>query len=70
MSKSATTSRPDPTPGAPHNYLRALPRWVAANPPAPGRLTEVETLHDDWCGIFHGHRCHCEPAFRWRQDAR
>lgn len=68
MSKP-TTCPPvaDPTPGAPHNNLAALPRWVAVNPTTSGRLSHLEVMHDPWCGIHHGHRCHCEPEFRWAE---
>jgi hypothetical protein len=47
-----------------HNYGAALERFLADNPPTPGRLMRVETLHDDWCGIFKGGPCNCEPTVR------
>jgi hypothetical protein len=67
MSEPSTTM-PDPTPDAGHNYVPAMLTWLARNPTPPGRLAHVETLHDGWCGIWHGHRCHCEPTFRWKAD--
>ncbi len=27
----------------------------------PGQYKHVEIRHDDWCGIFKGERCNCEP---------
>ncbi len=69
MSRSAT-SRPDPTPDAVHNYIPAMIAWIARTPRPPGSLVEMETLHDDWCGVHFGHRCHCEPEFRWKDSAR
>ncbi len=67
MSTSATT-HPDPTPDAGHNYLPAMIAWAARQQLTPGRLVHMETMHDDWCGIFHGRRCHCEPEFRLVED--
>ena len=68
MSTSATTV-PDPTPDAGHNYIPAMLAWAARQSLTPGHMVHMETLHDDWCGIWHGHRCHCEPTFRLRDDA-
>jgi hypothetical protein len=34
----------------------------------PGRIRWAEVLHDDWCGIFSGRRCHCNPVLRWRNE--
>ncbi len=65
----AATSHPDTTPDAGHNYPPALVRWVRRNPPEPGRLNHLEVMHDAWCGIHHGHRCHCQPEFRWRDES-
>jgi hypothetical protein len=30
---------------------------------------EVMILHDDWCGMFTGKRCNCDPHIRlaWTQ---
>jgi hypothetical protein len=65
-----STTKADPTPDAPHNYVAALLAWVARNPPPPARLTHMETLHDDWCGVFDGRRCHCQPEFRYVEAPR
>ena len=27
----------------------------------PGSVVRVDILHDDWCGVFKGRRCDCEP---------
>jgi hypothetical protein len=47
-----------------HNYLQVLRDFAAENRLPPGSMTEVETLHDDWCGIFQGKRCDCNPVVR------
>jgi hypothetical protein len=31
-----------------------------------GRLTEVDIYHDDWCGIYHGGYCNCDPELKLR----
>lgn len=30
-------------------------------PTKPGAALAVEVLHDDWCAVFRGGRCNCEP---------
>jgi hypothetical protein len=68
MSRPAL-SVPDPTPDAEHNYIPAMFAWLARNPPPPGlKRADMQTLHDDWCGIWRGRRCHCRPTFRWAVD--
>jgi len=27
----------------------------------PGRLCHIDIAHDDWCGIFSGRECDCDP---------
>ncbi len=47
-----------------HNYGGAVEFFLRDNPPVPGVLTEVVTVHDDWCGIYKGGRCNCDPDVR------
>lgn len=49
----------------PHNYMLKL-RWLAKHKeylPA-GKVTEVEIVHDDWCGIHAGGYCNCNPEVK------
>lgn len=53
-----------------HNYLRKL-RYlmrVGALPSDVG-MHQLTVYHDDWCGIYQGKRCHCDPIIRldWSQ---
>lgn len=53
-----------------HNYLRKL-RYlmrVGALPYTVG-LHQLTIFHDDWCGIYQGKRCNCNPDIRlaWSQ---
>lgn len=43
------------------DYLAAL---VAHFQKAPleGGVTHVEVRHDDWCRVFKGRRCNCNPT--------
>jgi hypothetical protein len=27
----------------------------------PGQLKQINIYHDDWCAIFHGGACNCNP---------
>jgi hypothetical protein len=49
-----------------HNYFpKLLALWAQGKIPA-GRLTDVEVAHDDWCGIYEGGYCNCDPDVRIR----
>jgi len=44
------------------NYLPAvelLGEQVARH--GRGTVTQVRIAHDEWCGIFHGRPCDCDP---------
>jgi hypothetical protein len=32
----------------------------------PGRLTDVDICHDDWCRIYQGGYCNCDPEIHLR----
>jgi len=36
----------------------ALPRTVGVH--------QITVDHDEWCGLFEGQRCNCEPEIRLR----
>lgn len=44
------------------NYVRALRKHLQENPPERGAVEHVEIRHDDWCRIFEGGTCDCEPV--------
>jgi hypothetical protein len=55
-----------------HNYLRKLQfMWRSGAIPRTVGLHQVSVAHDDWCGIFEGARCNCDPdiALKWSQPA-
>jgi hypothetical protein len=57
---------------ADHNYLRKLRfMWRTGAVPRSAGLHQVSVSHDDWCGVFQGKRCHCDPDIRlqWSQTA-
>jgi len=57
----------NPTPLSEHNYLRkVLAMQRAGLFPAAG-VASVRISHDDWCGIFTGGACNCEPLIRVEQ---
>jgi hypothetical protein len=49
-----------------HNHRVKLDRLCAAGkiPVAPGSVNRIDFIHDDWCGIFAGGFCDCDPDVR------
>jgi hypothetical protein len=43
------------------DYLRHLPRVPVNAPFEPGELHHLAVFHDDWCAIFKGKECNCNP---------
>ena len=41
------------------NYTKKLLPIVSAVP--QGTLWDVTCYHDNWCGIYSGRRCNCDP---------
>ncbi len=35
----------------------------------PGRLYHTNIYHDDWCGIWSGRKCNCDPDIVMRPHA-
>jgi hypothetical protein len=49
-----------------HNYYRKLMELCEQGKVPPGRLTDVEVCHDDWCPIHQGGYCDCDPEIKLR----
>lgn len=49
-----------------HNYHRKLRRLMDEGRinPTPEMINSLQIAHDNWCGIFMGLRCDCDPDFR------
>ena len=48
-----------------HNYIRKLHYlWRIGALPRTVGLHMLDVAHDDWCGIFEGKRCNCDPDVR------
>jgi hypothetical protein len=47
-----------------HNYYRKLMELVEQGKIPPGRLTDVQVCHDDWCRIYQGGYCNCDPEIK------
>jgi hypothetical protein len=55
------------------NYIEAIQGAVAAGrvKPIPGTLVHIAVMHDDWCAIFKGGVCNCDPDVEtMRSDPR
>lgn len=56
MKRGATTE---------HNYLaKVLEIGLAIAPGSP--LRDIDVKHDEWCDVFHGGFCNCDPDVRLR----
>jgi hypothetical protein len=44
-----------------HNYYEKLMKLVAEGKILPAQITEVDVYHDDWCHIYQGGYCDCDP---------
>jgi hypothetical protein len=56
-----------------HNHIQKLLAMQAQGQLPAGRLSEIDVLHDDWCGIYVGDYCNCHPEIRlrtWRKGRR
>jgi hypothetical protein len=49
-----------------HNYYRKVMELVERGELPPDRVSEVDVYHDDWCRIYHGGYCNCNPEVRLR----
>jgi hypothetical protein len=51
-------------------YLPVMLDHLEKLPPVPGQFTELATLHDDWCGIWEGRDCDCDPIVMRMEEYR
>ena len=43
------------------NYLAKLRRLIREGKIPPGSTNLVTVAHDDWCAVFRGEACNCNP---------
>lgn len=54
-----------------HNYLKKLAQMeqrgqVKVGP--AGSLNNMTVRHDDWCGVYKGEECNCDPNIEFEAD--
>jgi hypothetical protein len=49
-----------------HNYYRKLMELQRRGRIPAASLAEVDICHDDWCGVYEGNYCDCDPDVRLR----
>lgn len=50
-----------------HNYLKKIERMVASGELTPTvGLNDLTVAHDDWCLVFSGRECNCDPDITFR----
>jgi hypothetical protein len=49
-----------------HSHVKKLRKLMAQGkiPMKAGTVSQVHVAHDDWCRIFKGQRCNCDPDIR------
>ncbi len=53
-----------------HNYvIKLMKLYQQGKVPTVG-LNEMAVYHDDWCGIYQGRRCNCDPDIKFRPFPR
>ena len=48
--------------GLPHNYLERILRYLEQTTLKSGG--HIKVSHDDWCAVFKGGGCNCNPDVR------
>jgi hypothetical protein len=51
-----------------HNYFKKLMKLVAEAQLSAGSLAAVDIYHDDWCGVYRGQYCNCDPQIKLGGD--
>jgi hypothetical protein len=49
-----------------HNYYKKLMKLYVQGRIPTASLTEVDIFHDDWCGVYSGRYCNCDPDIKLR----
>ena len=49
-----------------HNYYKKLMKLYEQGRIPTASLTEVDIFHDDWCGVYSGEYCNCDPDIKLR----
>jgi hypothetical protein len=52
-----------------HNYVKKLMKMKQAGtiPAESGSCLDVTCSHDDWCQIYKGGYCNCDPDITWKR---
>jgi hypothetical protein len=51
----------DPDRAGEHNYQKEFRRLVRAGVLKTGEISLINVVHDDWCAIYGGSVCDCNP---------
>lgn len=52
-----------------HNYYQKLMKLLEEGKVPRGCISGVDVYHDNWCRIYHGGYCNCEPEIERRPPA-
>jgi hypothetical protein len=49
-----------------HNYYKKVMELYRQGKISTASPTEVDIYHDDWCGVYQGNYCNCDPHIKLR----
>ena len=49
-----------------HNYMKKLVELYKQGKLPTAGVSDIYFFHDDWCGIYRGRSCNCEPIIEIR----
>lgn len=71
---TASDPRHDRSPWQPglHNYQVKFTQMLSDGELvfAPGAANEIDVFHDDWCAIYTGGLCNCDPEIWPRRSSK
>jgi len=53
-----------------HNYMKKLLKFQSEGKLPKVGLHEVNVAHDDWCQVYKGGYCNCDPDIQLRRPPR
>jgi hypothetical protein len=47
-----------------HNYFPKLMKFIEQHQLPRGCISNVDICHDDWCRVYRGGYCNCDPEIK------
>ena len=53
-----------------HEYLKRIQKARSQGVFGAGEVLDLAVAHDDWCGIYKGRECNCDPRITFKRGGR